>query len=97
MTLKELRWAATHHGRFDEYPHIRFTDVSDTAWIDILRTSCPWIKYTARGEAAKYIDAAPSLVAPHKINDYLLQHKQYDAVEISRMISEINTRREKYE
>jgi hypothetical protein len=96
MTLKELRWAAIDK-KFDEYPYISFKDVSDKEWLDVIRTACPWLKYTARPEAAYYAGASPELLASHKVSDYLLQRKEYDAIEISRMVSEINVRSEKHE
>jgi hypothetical protein len=92
MTLKEIRY----YNAIGEH-NFKFKEVSDIEWLDIIRTSCPWLKYDAKLQAAKCIGIAPSMLDKDKVRKFLLHNKEYDAIEIGRLITEVQVRSENNE
>jgi len=59
----------------------------------LLVRAIPYLKLIARAEAAYYFEIDETKIKQPLIQDYLLNIKQYDAVEISWIVKELNNER----
>lgn len=64
-----------------------YLSISRSTWVTIIIRACPWLEYTARPEAKLYYER--DTIDVDLITNYLIVNKEYDAIEVSRIISSI--------
>jgi hypothetical protein len=81
MILNEIIW------------HFQLGSVDDPRIIPFLKRTLPGILLTARGDAAEYYEYKnPVLLSQDMIERFLKKHRDYDAVEVSKIV--VNWRKE---
>ena len=68
-------------------------NLPDNIWLNIITNACPWLKKDARNEAAYNLydePVEPGTLSQEKIKNYLLCKKDYDAIDVSRIVTEYN-------
>lgn len=58
--------------------------------VRLIVKAAPWIQVTARAETAEHYDLPADGIAQSSIERYLTQARDYDAIEVSRVVTEIN-------
>jgi hypothetical protein len=61
-------------------------NMSESTSCKLLVRACPWIKMTARIEAGDYLELEPSSLNQDNIQKYLCREKDYDTIEIGRIV-----------
>jgi hypothetical protein len=89
MTLPQIFWQF----KLDDQVYRQLLDTSgskaDKEIVNIIRNLIPMLQHVARAETAVYLDVpeAAEKIPQEMIINYLLRQREYDAVDISRIVN----------